>query len=268
MNLKFSENSQEIIESKINNNTIEMFKKCLIQENKVKLNRYNLVITGTVGSGKSTLCESLAYVLNICGVKTNNFPEFLFIDNELSKSILKKRICGEISTSTFQSYVLDNWEKILIKNQNKDGLNLFERCVDDSIICFCNIANKCGDLTEIQLLSLFERLKLINQKYSTPSYFDKNIHFTEIRSSDLNFNLMQILDIINSDMKTNTTMRIIGLSVSDYDSKARIQSRARDGEDEYSMNTIKLFNLHYKKLFKHLEKHKSFNRFVDIGKLL
>ena len=268
MELKFSENNQEIIGSKINNDTIEMFKKCLIQENKVKLNRYNLVITGTVGSGKSTICESLAYILNICGVKTNNFPEFLFVDDELSKSILKKKIDGVISASTFQSYILDNWEKILIKNQKKDGLNLFERCVDDSVICFCNIANKNDDLTEIQLLSLFERLKHINQKYSMPSYFDKNIHFTEIQSSDLNFNLMQILDIINSDMKTNTTKRIIGLSVSDYDSKARIQSRARDGEDGYSMTIIKMFNLHYKKLFKHLEKHKNFNRFVDMGKLL
>lgn len=268
MNLKFSENSQDAIKSKINNKTIEKFQKFLTSENKAKLNNYNLVITGTVGSGKSTMCESLAYILNICNVNTNNFPEFLFIDDELSKDILKKKINGYISTSTFQSYILDNWEKILTENQKKNGLNLFERCVDDSVICFCNIANKNDDLTEIQLLSLFERLKNINKKYCIPSYFDKDIHFTEIQSSDLNFNLMQILDIINSDMMTNTTKRIIGLSVSDYDSRARIQSRARDGEDGYSMDIIKTFNSHYRKLFKYLNKHKSFNRFVDIGKLL
>lgn len=268
MNLKFSDNDQKTIESKINNDTIEMFKKYLTPENKIKLNRYNLVITGTVGSGKSTICESLAYIFRICDLKTNNFPEFLFIDDALSKSVLKKKINEEISTSTFQSYILDNWEKILNENQEKSGLNLFERCVDDSVICFCNIANKNDDLTEIQLLSLFERLKNINKKYSMPSYFDKNVHFTEIQSSDLNFNLTQILDIIKSDMKTNITMRIIGLSVSDYDSKARIQSRARDGEDGYSMDIIRTFNSHYKKLFKHLGKHKSFNRFVDMGKLL
>lgn len=268
MNPGFSENSQDIISSKINVETIKKFKKFLTPEIKVKLNEYNLAITGTVGSGKSTICESLAFILNTHGIETNNYPEFIYIDSGLSEDILKKKMDGDISTSTFQSYILDSWEKMLSKHQGKSGLNLFERCVDDSVICFCNIANKNDDLSEIQLLSLYERLKNINEKYHVPSYFNKNVHFTEIQSSDLNFNLMQIIDIINSDMKTNITMRIIGLSVSDFDSQTRIQLRARDGEDGYSMDTIKTFNSHYRKLFKRLNERKSFSRFVDMGKLL
>lgn len=274
MSVRFSENSFDHIKSKINDDTLEQYKTQTSSIN-TQLTNYNLVITGTIGSGKSTICESLTYLFETSNIKVNKYPEFLYVDeisnapsSNFSSIVLKKKIDKTISALTFQSYVLDSWETILNININETGLRLYERCIDDSVICFCNVANKDGSLTDIQLLSLYERLNNINKAFHVPSYFDPDIHFTEILSSDLNFNLLQILDIIVSDIKNNINKRIIGLSVSGFDSNARIKSRSRDGENGYSIDFIKLYNSHYKRLFKYLNKHKYLSRFVDIGKLL
>ena len=101
-----------------------------------------------------------------------------------------------------------------------------------------------------------------------PSYFDKNIHFTEIQANDLNFNIKQIVEVIISDIQAGVKKRIIGLSISDFNSKERIKRRSRDGEDNYTMEVIRLFNSHYNKLFELLSKHKNLTRLVDVGKLL
>lgn len=267
MTLHFTDNSNDVI-SKIDKNVLDYI-TINITPIKDKLIDYNLVITGTVGAGKSTRCEALYHIFKLCNLPTNPFPEYInnTDSSEHSRSMLKKKISGEVSPNTFQSYILDSWEKYLSTN-DKPGLNLYERCVDDSFVCFCNIENKGNKLTEIQLLSLFERLKSINTKYNIPSYFDEDIHFTEILSNDLNLNLKQIVDIIISDVKSNVKKRIIGLTVSDYVSKERIKQRSRDGEDSYTNEAIRLFNSHYEKLFKLMSEHQNLTRMVDIGKLL
>lgn len=267
MTLKFTDNDIQTISSKIKPDIIYKLRGFLNSNTITALENYSLVITGTVGSGKSTVCESLMYIFEQCELKVNPYPEFLFINQDLSESILKRKSNNDISTFTFQSYILDAWCKILDDNIKKPGMKLFERCVDDSVLCFCNIANKNKDISEIQLLSLYERLKNINDKYDVPTYFD-SLHFTEIQSSKLNFNLNQIVDIIISDIRNNVNKRIIGLSVSDYDSHIRIQKRSREGEDGYTENIVKIFNTHYKKLFKLLHKQNHLDRFIDIGKLL
>jgi len=269
MSLKFSNNSNESIASKLNPSTIELFKNKIQTNNMIDaLNKYTLVITGTIGAGKSTICESLSYIFNSLNIITNNYPEFLYIDDEFSHRCLEKKILGHISDLTFQSYVLDNWIHILDSNKNNTGMKIFERCVDDSILCFCNISNKTQKLTNTELFSLFEKLQYVNTTYNIPSYFDQDLHFTEINSSTLDFNLQQILEIIVSDIDRGITSRIIGLSVSSFDSKCRIQQRSRTGESNYTPEMIDVFNNHYKKLYKQIKKHKRLERFLDLGKLL
>lgn len=265
MNLHFTEDFNSIITGLDKTTLNHVVEK--LSPYKKELIDYNLVITGTVGSGKSTRCEALYHIFSLCDIKINTYPEYISIDDDMSKNMLKKKIDGDISSNTFQSYILDSWEKLLSSN-NEPGLNLYERCIDDSFVCFCNIANKDNTISELQLLSLFERLLKINNKYKVPSYFDKNIHFTEIQSNDVNFNIKQIVDIMISDIKSNIKKRIIGLSISDFNSKERIKQRSRDAEDNYTMDVIRLFNSHYNKLFKLLNKHKHLTRLVDIGKLL
>ena len=267
MTLHFTDNFNEVI-SNIDKDILNDVVKEL-QPYKNRLDDYNIVITGTVGAGKSTRCEALFHIFKSCEIPVNPFPEYInSVDGEdISAKLLKKKLCGDVSPNTFQSYVLDSWEKYLVGHK-KPGLNLYERCVDDSFVCFCNIENRDNKLSELQLLSLFERLQKINKTYDIPSYFDKNIHFTEIQANDLNFNIKQIVEVIISDIQAGVKKRIIGLSISDFNSKERIKRRSRDGEDNYTMEVIRLFNSHYNKLFELLSKHKNLTRLVDVGKLL
>jgi len=271
MSLPFSQNAESEITKCLTPDTISYFENqltSLTSEQKNKLLNYSLVITGTVGAGKSTRCETLAYLLNKFDIKTNNYPEYLYIDPKISGIMLGKKIKDEITAATFQSYILDNWEKIFKMNGKQSGFNLFERCADDCILCFCNIANENACMSDLQFLALYERLKTINTTYNIPSYFNPNIHFTEIAATDLNINLRQILDIIIHDIDNSVTNRIIGLKVSNYESKFRIELRAREGEDGYSMDSVQLFNNHYTKLFDYLSQGKYIKRFVDVGKFM
>lgn len=260
---RFSNNSDEQILSKINTTTLDRIKSF----QGLNIN-YSLVITGTVGSGKSTMCESLSALFSTINIHTNNFPEFLYINDDVSGSLLSKKINGQISVITFQNFVLDNWECILKQKGINNEFNLFERCIDDSVLCFCNIANKNGEIADLELYSMYKRLRSINNIYNMPSYFDSEIHFTEIISGNLDFNVNQVLDIIESDLKNGIDKRIIGLSVSDFDSKFRIKTRGRDGENSYDDNLIKRYNKHYNKLFKILSKGKNIKRFLDMGYLV
>lgn len=230
--------------------------------------KYNLVITGTVGSGKSTLCEYLLYILTCAKIDVNTYPEFLYIDSNVSNCILRDKFDRKISLLTFQSYILDKWENILKINHNKKGVHIFERCVDDSVICFSNIANKLNDITDEELYTLFNRCKNINSRYDAPSYFNSNINFTELKSNDIIKNLNDILMIIIDDVHNKIETRIIGLSVSDNESKNRINIRNRNGELSYSEDVIHTYNKHYRRLYKYLNKNKKLTRYVDIGKLI
>ena len=263
MSERFSSNTPEEIASKIDETAYERVKSF---HDKIK--DYSLVITGTVGSGKSTICESLSYLFSTVGIETNNFPEFLFVNDDVSGLLLTKKINGQISNVTFQNFVLDNWECILRRKNTKGKFNIFERCVDDSVMCFCNIANANLEIKDIEFYSMYQRLLKINETYDTPTYFDKNVHFTKIMSGNLSFNLCQILDIIESDLKKGINKRIIGLVVSDFDSKQRIKLRNRSGESSYDDVLIKNYNTHYKELFSMLEQGGYVKRFLDMGKLL
>jgi len=243
-----------------------------------KLNDYKLVITGTIGAGKSTACESVVHVLK-CIIPNNElsiltYPEFLYVNNnKLSIKLLTEKINGNISPNTFQSYVLDNWWHIMKQNENQLGFKLFERCIDDCVTCFCNMENKRHKISDLQLMSLYEDLKQLVNKYDVPTYFMAtpprlNSHFTKIISSDLNYNLQTIFSIISADLHNGIKNRIIGLYVDSETSKDRIIKRSRTGETGYTDDQIAEYTNHYKKLFKMLDKGERIKRFVDLGQLL
>lgn len=271
MNAPFSTNSQSVIASKIEDSTIKAYHNSLLTKLD-KLANYSLIITGTIGAGKSTLCESIHYILStqFPQLEISTFPEFLFIDPEMAGNMLELRLTKQITVGTFQSYILDNWEKALKIASPKPSFRIFERCVDDCVLCFANLANKNNEMSDQFLLTLYDRMKQIDQKYNIPTYIDfdnRELHFTEICSSDLNFNLRQILDIIVSDLNNSVESRIIGLSVSSFDSEQRVKIRSRNGESAYDSEILKTHNTHYQKLFKLLNKGKKIQRFLDLGQL-
>lgn len=231
--------------------------------------RYDLVITGTIGSGKSTLCDIiLKLVSSIDHVKVNTFPEFISFDRSFSEQMLDWKIRGNISQLTFQSYILDTWDQLLKNTDTSNTFNIYERCADDSVVCFCNIANKNDLLTDNELLVLYDRLMKLNKQYSNISFFDEDIHFIELTEQNIDSIIITVTKIICSDMANNISKRVIGLSISPEESMERIKIRARESEFGYSKSTIELYQSHYKKLFKHLSKYRCISKLLELGKLI
>ena len=280
-NLPFSNTDILDIARKLDDDVIKSARELLfVPGNIQRLNNYSLVITGTVGSGKSTICESIAYICNTYCPEVNviTYPEFLFVsDSQLSASLLERRLNGSISINTLQSYILDEWRSLLDMNKDKHGFRIYERCVDDTIACFCNMANKDAALSDIQLLSLYERSKEITNEFSVPSYFmahadrrysDPGCRFIKIESGALCETIINIIDIIADDLRNDIDQRIIGLSVTPEVSKYRIRLRSRTGESAYTDQAIFNFVNHYEKLYSAIESGKRISRFVDLGTLL
>ena len=275
----FSNETNETIASRISSKTLALAKRYLPPDDpKIlsALSEYSLVITGTIGAGKSTICESLIYILHqlFPNLDIVPFPEFLFIgDSELSGKMLNEKIKGNISSNTFQSYIIDSWKKIMNENGTKEGFRIFERCVDDCVICFCNIENKAKKLSDSQFMTLYEELRTIDKTYDIPTYFEitdeqNESHFTKIYSTDLNYNLANILSIIGCDISNNIKNRIIGLSIKPKTSKERIMKRSREGESGYTDEQLQMYSTHYEKLFDFIDKGEKISRFVDLGMLL
>ena len=276
MLLNFSNDTNETVASRITSQTLELAKRYLPPDNPktlAALSEYSLVITGTIGAGKSTMCESLVYVLHRIFPELNivPFPEFLFIgDSELSEKLLNEKIKGGVSSNTFQSYIIDSWKKIMNENGTRKGFRIFERCVDDCVVCFCNIENKTKKLSDAQFMTLYEEVKDMDESDDIPTYFDitdkqNESHFTKIYSTDLNYNLQNILSIIGCDINNDIKNRIIGLSIKPQTSKERMINRSREGESGYTDNQLQLYSTHYEKLFEFIDKGEKINRFVDLG---
>ena len=263
----FSEHSLSEIATQVDQETITYFKD-KFKSNEKLLAEYTLCITGTIGAGKSTLCESLVYTIQTAfpDINIHAFPEYLSVYPEISNRMLSLRLDGTISIGTFQSYILDIWQNMASKAPHTPGFRIFERCADDCVIGFANAANKDNALSDQMLHTLYQRVRTLDDEYKLPTYFN-DTKFTEIKSSNINYNMCQIADIIASDISNNVFNRIIGLSVSTFDSDRRIKQRNRDGETAYTIEMLTSFNDHYTKLFALLSAHENLTRFVDIGKL-
>jgi hypothetical protein len=230
--------------------------------------RYDLVITGPVGIGKSTRCDYISSLLTSIAVPVSAFPEYLLGDHShMSEQLLVEKIEGGISDQTFQSYVLDQWINIAKSKNIRETFNIYERCVDDSILCFCNISNEKGELTDLALQNLYNEARNISRVYGLPSYFDADMQFKLIKSKNKVSDTSRIIDIVANDLRTGIHKRIIGLSLDNISCFERVRERNRDGENKYTLNLISKFVDHYKKLYELLQEGR-LKRFLDMGKLL
>jgi thymidylate kinase len=221
---------------------------------------YQLLIVGTVGAGKTTICNYLSEIFKELNIKYNLIPEFA--SSELGMEILKGKLSGKLSAYTLQHYVLDFWNNYVVCDK-KNEIYIYDRCPDDSVLCFCNIWNKQGIISDIGMMNLYQRAKDMSEYF--PNY-DGTYEFTEMVNSDFDSTVSDIIDIIYSDKINMNHKRIIGLSVTDDESWERIQERNRDGESAYDMKDVVQFNKHYRKLYKYINRKQK--RFLDMGRLL
>lgn len=238
---------------------------------KDKFKNYNFSITGAIGSGKSTILEILNKLFIRYGFIVNAVPEYLGIDKELGGLLLNRRIQNNISNTTFQNYIMDQYVERISSNGNHDyHICLFERLPDDSILCFSNISNYDEyDLTNFDLLVLDKRMKSIVERYNIPSYRDNKTKFKKFTSGDLKILTNVILNLIVEDVNNGVKNRIIGLDVAFELTKQRIIQRNRLGESGYSDEYLQRIVNFYNRLYKLMEKDRSkLNKFTCIGPLV
>lgn len=249
---------------------------------------YNLLFIGPVGVGKSTLCTLLYFILDrsfeYCFADVYCYPEFLQIEPEQGHEMLQKHLNGSLTSREFQSYILHCWNVLMTKQplsniNDTKRFNIFERCCDDSVICFANIWNQTHPdmLTDVDLHDLFIQARGIDNRHDVPSYFgnindpnNNGIYLSVLPSSNIPDMIISILRLMITDIDNGITTRFIGLHADVDTLMGRVNIRNRPGErNGYGKNIINKFLRHYEILYEYLPQHNyRIQRYVDIGRLV
>lgn len=215
---------------------------------------YNLVITGSVGVGKSTVAEIISQLLNEKVVK---FPEYinLKINNEnIGLKMLKYKSEHLIGVDTFQHFILDSWNYILQTRYDKknDKIYLFERLPEDAFRCFSVESYHNGEISYESLKCLEEKYTMLIDKYN---FFEmKDCKFIQIYNDKLCKTVEEILKIINNDIDNKVTHRLIGLNVDEEKFSERIKQRGRESEIK-CIDIFKRYQNFYNKLYSNLDEN-------------
>lgn len=146
----------------------------------------NIVVTGAIGVGKSTvinyLKQSLDKTHNIhCSIvneyiveKYNNIP--------IGETMLNMFMQNKLSSFTFQNYIIDWWDKqykwldsiyntVLVNQPEYDlSVRIFERLPYDNINCFAKYALLTNNLTQQEFDSLTNRCQNVLGQYQPIDY--------------------------------------------------------------------------------------------------
>lgn len=234
--------------------------------NKVEVirNMKKVVVTGGVAVGKSSIIKQLKQHLDEQHIPYIIIPEYIDVLEDAGE-MLQKYLRKEMKAIDFQWYVTKYYENYIMSLPlNGDELLIFERVLDDAVICFANNDNKNDEISTEDLLKLYNYARDIDSKYNFPTYFDlQNTTFITIKTNDKNIDGNIINNIINNSEYQKT---IIGLFNSAEECYQRMLSRNRPGESNaYTISSINSFNTHYMKLYQSLMVGEKI-RFVSLGK--
>lgn len=223
---------------------------------------YNLIITGSIGIGKSTLLESIHNCLNYNNINHYSFPEFVmtnYSNINISETLLEMKLKGILSGITTQNYILDIWEYNLKKYEmyknkiSRNNIVLWDRTPEDVGIFTKALINYekykniklnnhaiNSDENEFNTQcynNIIERSDKIMEKYNIKKYSiednNKPCYVSMIRGN-IELMLISVLNIIKDDIEKNLcNNRIIHLKTDRLDQHKNIQNRNRGGEDNY-----------------------------------
>lgn len=223
---------------------------------------YNLIITGSIGMGKSTLLESIHNCLNYNNINHYSFPEFVmtnYSNINISETLLEMKLKGILSGITTQNFILDIWEYNLNKYEmyknkvSRNNIVLWDRTPEDVGIFTKALINyekynniklnnhtinsDENEFTNLCYNNIIERSYKIMEKYNIKKYSlednDKPCYITMIRSN-IDLMLLSVLNIIKDDIEKGLcNNRIIHLKTDRLDQHKNIQNRNRGGEDNY-----------------------------------
>lgn len=223
---------------------------------------YNLIITGSIGMGKSTLLESIHNCLNYNNINHYSFPEFVmtnYSNINISETLLEMKLKGILSGITTQNFILDIWEYNLNKYEmyknkvSRNNIVLWDRTPEDVGIFTKALINYekykniklnnhaiNSDENEFNTQcynNIIDRSDKIMEKYNIKKYSiednNKPCYISMIKSN-IELMLLSVLNIIKDDIEKNlTNNRIIHLKTDRLDQHKNIQNRNRGGEDNY-----------------------------------
>lgn len=202
----------------------------------------------------------------------NAYPEFIQVRGQEALDILKRHLNKEVSTFEFQHFILDCWDD-LMENQplvhRTNTINVFERCCDDSVICFSNVIYKMDPnrLSKEELKTLFDDMRDIDYDYHLPCY-DGNYEFEELMTNNIDVLIKKTIDVIVNDCANGVENRFIGLSAPFNIIKQRIYKRGRNGEENYKIEQLKMYSRHYELLYEKLRRHEIINKFEQLDELI
>ena len=249
-----SMNNNRYVRTTYNERNIERVKKCK-----------KLVITGSVGVGKTTTINMLKHSLTAKGIPYEVVPEYLDGDPNGAR-YLNEFLNHEMDAFSFEYYILTFFDSYLNNLEVEDNtLILLERLPDDVVICFANRMNKNKLMTDDNLYKLFKYCKDINERYGLPTYFKVNV------DNSINYSILKsdsTAKVVESILKTKFENNfIVCLFNTNDECLQRIRRRGRAGEENYSMDDVNDFNNHYAKLYSMFISGRTL-RYCDIGKLL
>lgn len=248
-------NNFTVIDSDILATLLNSIDTTIIKEfqNIVIPNYYNLVITGSVGVGKSTISQLMLESFKKIGINPVIYPEYINLEYEKVKFgdlMLKARSDNIISTETLQHFVLDMWE-LQLKNKefNKhNSINILERLPEDAMTCFVNEAYSNKIINKIAYDNLWSKYNIIIGKYRVPQSYICNLQI--VYNNNLIETVNEILKTVLNDFKNNIENRIIGLKIKSHQYLERIAKRGRIAEINTNTSIFEHYNEYYDTYYK------------------
>lgn len=221
---------------------------------------YNLVITGGIGSGKTTMIRELSlHLSSISDYSLNILPEYIDgPDATLGKMMLNGYLSNPqtVEDISFQNYIIRYYElryqEIADKMKNTENvINIMERTPSDSLLIFANIAHDNGRLSDSAYKKLFERVMNLDRAFNMPNFIIHNYEFTHLDLSSISIDI--ILQIIQKDITAGISMnRIIYLDIPYEICYRRMKIRGRPEETTYTEDDIMNNCSFYKILSKYI----------------
>ena len=242
---------------------------------------YKIVITGPIGVGKTTLSRRISrYLQQRFNDRFIFIPEYIddpktsLMSHEMLRMYLSTNPEEHLSDLGFQSWI----QCYYIRQANRLDIDdtkilLFERSMSDSIAIFCNLANARGAIDDMNFLIMFMNCINIDRKNNIPNYFIKNFAFSIIDNGPGQDAYNEIIKIIEDDIASGVSNRVVGLQATYETCYDRIVERSRasevdaNGDAAYSMDYMKHHCSMYTKLYELIQSDKKEVSLLDLAKL-
>ena len=200
---------------------------------------YDLVITGPIGAGKTTLVNKLIKYFDEKETNLGLVHEFIDgMDN--GPEMLAKWLGGEITHENFQDYLIESYDYLNYKVYDH-GIRLFERTPVEGAVIFSQ-GTSVYQKTLNGTAQLHEKYTIPDPRVEDPAIINATQTVEEI--------FQNATKIIEEDLINQTRRRILYLRIDSDTGYNRVNKRSREGEEAYSKEYLSLIIHRYEEMFR------------------